>query len=158
MAQQDYKPFVLNSSTFVVSISKQVPSNAPIPADFLPKIRLPAYKNFMWSPGRRFPAKMLDYLQKINTNPDSGTNKYSTANSPWYDWVYILKHVIEQARTFDVDRVRRELENLKDFQGLIGKFTFTKQSHLGIRQEDIGIGVVTDLSAPESLGFLPMQG
>jgi branched-chain amino acid transport system substrate-binding protein len=157
MVQADYKPWVLSSSTFIVSIAKSAPASTPIPADFLPRIHLPAYKSFLWSPGKKFPARMQAYLDKINADPNSGTNKYSTANAPFYDWLYVLKHVIEQAKSFDPDKVKTQLENLKDFQGLIGKFTFTKQSHLGIVPDDIGVGEVTDLTAPESMGFLPKQ-
>jgi ABC-type branched-subunit amino acid transport system substrate-binding protein len=62
---------------------------------------------------------------------------------------------VEAAKSYDFDKVKKEFENIKNYDGIIGKISFSASNHLGIQDSDVGLGAANDYTAPESLGFLP---
>lgn len=155
LIQNDYKPIVIGSSTTLVNITQTLPAGTTLPDDFLKQIRVPVYKTMAWSPGKPVSQRVQKYAAKINADTDSGKIKYAAAQDPFYDFLYALKHVVEGVRTFDVAKVKPALENLKNYDGIIARISFSKTNHIGVPDDAVGLGVPTPGTAPESLGFLP---
>jgi ABC-type branched-subunit amino acid transport system substrate-binding protein len=158
MINLEFHPYLMNSSQFMITIVSTLPKDVKIPPDFLAKMRTPTYTNFMWEKGKQLKPKVQKYLVAVRDNPDSGASKFSVATSGYYDFLHILKNVVESVKSFDYAKVRKGLEGVKDYDGVLGKISFSPNSHLGISPDDFGMGVINDLTAPESLGFLPMKG
>ena len=76
------------------------------------------------------------------------------AGCPQYDFLYLLKAVIEQEKSFDSDALKRALDNVKGFKGLIGTFNFSATNHAGVSLEDITLASVASGRDPRSISAL----
>lgn len=155
LIQNEYKPIVIGSSTTLINITQILPSGTTLPDDFLKQIRTPVYKTLAWSPGKPIAPRQQRYAAKIAADPDSGKIKYATAQDPFYDFLFALKHVIEGVKSFEVAKVKPALESLKNFDGIIGRISFSKTNHIGVGDDAVALGMPTPGTAPEALGFLP---
>jgi branched-chain amino acid transport system substrate-binding protein len=154
LLQANYQPIYIGSSTTLVNVTQILPPGTTFPADFLKQIRTPVYKTTAWSPGKPVSARVEKYMRKVVADPDSGKIKYATAVDPFYDLMYLLKHVIEGAKSFDVAKVKPALESVKDFDGIIGKLSFSKTDHIAVSDDAVVLGSPAS-DAPESFGVLP---
>jgi branched-chain amino acid transport system substrate-binding protein len=154
LQQANYLPIYIGSSTTLVNVSQLLPAGTTLSDDFIRQIRTPVYKTTAWAPGKPVSARVQKYAQKISADPDSGKIKYATAVDPFYDFLYALKHVVEGVKTFDVTKVLPAFESLKNFDGIIGKISFSKSNHIGVSDDSVILGSPAT-SAPEALGFLP---
>lgn len=158
MINLSFFPYLMNSSQFMITIVSTLPKDVTIPADFLAKMRTPTYTNYMWEKGKQLKPAVQKYLLAVRDDPDSGSSKFAVATSGYYDFLHILKNVIESEKSFDYAKVKKGLEGVKNYEGVLGTISFSPTNHLGISPADFGMGVINDLTAPESLGFLPMKG
>ncbi|MBR0799623.1 ABC transporter substrate-binding protein [Bradyrhizobium jicamae] len=76
------------------------------------------------------------------------------AGCPQYDFLYLLKAVIEQEKSFDSDTIKRALDNVKGFKGLLGTFNFSPTNHAGVSLEDITLASVASGRDPRSISAL----
>lgn len=76
------------------------------------------------------------------------------AGCPQYDFLWLLKSVAEQEKSLDSDALKRALDNVRGFKGLIGTFSFSPTSHAGVPMEDITIASVASGRDPRSVSAL----
>ena len=62
--------------------------------------------------------------------------------------------MIEQEKSFDSDALKRALDNVKGFKGLIGTFNFSATNHAGVSLEDITLASVASGRDPRSISAL----
>ena len=60
--------------------------------------------------------------------------------SPYYDFLHLLKTVIEGEKSFDSDKIKRALDNVRNYPGLLGPISFTPTNHTGIGPDQIAMG------------------
>jgi hypothetical protein len=60
--------------------------------------------------------------------------------------------VIEGEKTFDVEKVKRALDNVRGYKGLLGTINFTPENHTAIAIEDIALASVASGKDPKGLG------
>lgn len=152
----DFNPIIGTGNAIVLQMATILPSSVKLPKEYLLNITVPAYKSLCWQPGKPLDARRKAYAQKLAATPgiDAG-GKYTVLQNPFYDFLYMLKHSVESAKSYDFDKVKKEFENIKNYDGILGKISFSSSSHLGIQDADVGLGAANDYTAPESLGFLP---
>jgi branched-chain amino acid transport system substrate-binding protein len=156
--QQDYTPFIETSSSFFINFAGSLPAGVKLTNEFAGKIRAAVYQNFVWSPGKPVSTRVSDFCKKIVADPGVPVPaRYSAINAPFYDYLYILKQSIEAAKSFDYAKVKTEMEHVTNFDGIIGKLSFTPTDHHGVQDSQMTGGSPSDFSAPESLGFLPQR-
>jgi ABC-type branched-subunit amino acid transport system substrate-binding protein len=154
MFEAGYSPVVATASEFNVGLAKLLPQDTGIPAGALARIRVPAYRKLAWSPGRPPAARQQDFVRRVAAHPDADVNVYMASAMPWYDALWAMKQVAEAAGSLDFDTMVEGLEALNGFDGITGDFGF-RNGRVGISERSMAMTEVTDLSAPESLGWLP---
>lgn len=155
MLQLNYSPKIVGQ-TYLVTLVNSVPKGTTIPTSFLNNIRVPSYKNLLWRPGKQLPPQTHALVEAILNDSTTGPNKYTVVTNSYYDELHMLKKVIESSGSFDPVVMRKGLESAAPYNGADGAIKFSAKSHFGLTLDDIAMGVVTDLTAPESFGFLPM--
>jgi branched-chain amino acid transport system substrate-binding protein len=74
------------------------------------------------------------------------------AGSPYYDFRHLLKQVIEAEKSFDPAVLKRAIDNVKGYKGMLGPLNFTATNHTGIALEDIALASVASGRSPEGSG------
>ena len=75
------------------------------------------------------------------------------ANSPYYDFLHLLKLAIEGEKSFEPEKVKRALDNVKGYQGLLGTINFTPENHTAIGIDDIALASVASGKDPRAMGI-----
>lgn len=88
-------------------------------------------KNLSWTPTEPIGARQKAFAEKVAKYPEATRQGPLVASCPFYDYMYLLKQVIEQEKTFDIDKLKTALDNIKTFDGLLGPIRFTPQKHSG---------------------------
>lgn len=125
-AMKWYPPIVGHTGLFSDAVFDLVPH------EVLNNVFLTYYKNFTWKGEETPSGRWLDYARKISTYPEAKAYECNVAIGPFYDFLYALKHVAEGENTLDPVRIKRAMDNLKDFDGMLGRISFTEANHAGI--------------------------
>jgi branched-chain amino acid transport system substrate-binding protein len=91
-----------------------------------------SYKTLSWEGNSQPGAKQVAFAKRMTNYPEAKGNETPAACGPYYDFLFALKQVIESEKTFDVARLKVALDNLKDFDGLLGRSSFTPDNHCGL--------------------------
>jgi ABC-type branched-subunit amino acid transport system substrate-binding protein len=110
-----------------------------VPAEALDKVTGVIYRGLSWTPDRPAPARSVAFAEKLSTYPDI-TAPYNLGSGPYYDFIYLLKHAIEQEKSFDSQKVKAALDRVKDFEGVRCKISFTPENHCGIPIQELTLG------------------
>lgn len=154
MFKAGFAPIVATASEFNVGLAKLLPDELGITPDFLARIRVPAYRKLAWSPGRPLEKRQEEYVRRVAAHPHADVNVYMASAMPWYDALQAIRVAAERAGTLEFGALVDALEQLDDYDGMTGTFGF-RASRVGISEDSMAMTEVTDLSAPESLGWLP---
>jgi ABC-type branched-chain amino acid transport systems, periplasmic component len=87
------------------------------------------YRSLMWtdttSPGPR----QVAFAKKVAAfYPEGKGSGVPVANSPYYDFLHVLKVAIEGEKSFEPEKVKRALDSIKGYQGLLGTINFTPRT------------------------------
>jgi branched-chain amino acid transport system substrate-binding protein len=129
-----------------------------LPNSFLDKIHSTAYKNLTWTSSRPVSDRVANVLQKVASQPNFPPSAVNPSfQGPFYDWLYLLKTAIESANSFDPGKVRDALNSIHNYDGLLGKISFSGSNHLAFADDQLTVGRPTDLTDPKAHGFLPVS-
>ena len=96
-------------------------------------------KAYTWSGNENPTERRAAYAEKVASYEETQAGPQISANSPYYDFPHLLKAVIEEEQSFDVEVVQRALDNVKDFDGMIGNITLTPDDHGGLSIDDLAL-------------------
>ncbi|HEX2890564.1 ABC transporter substrate-binding protein [Vineibacter terrae] len=123
-----------------------------VPDEALKNVYGTMYRSLMWSDGESPGPRQVEFAKKVVAYPEAKGSGTTVANSPYYDFLHILKMVIEGEKTFDTDKVKRALDNVRGYKGLLGTVNFTPENHTAIAIEDVALASVASGKDPKSLG------
>jgi ABC-type branched-subunit amino acid transport system substrate-binding protein len=114
-----------------------------VPPEALTNVYGTMYRSLMWtdttSPGPR----QVAFAKKVATfYPEGKGSGVPVANSPFYDFLHVLKLAIEGEKSFEPEKVKRALDSVKGYQGLLGTINFTPENHTAIGIDDIALASV----------------
>ncbi len=141
-----FPPICGHNGLFTESIFKLVPAEA------LTNVYGTMYRSLMWSGDQMPGQRQIDYAKKIAAYPEAKGNGLVVANAPYYDFLWLLKHVIEQEKSFEPDKVKRALDNVRGYKGMLGTISFTPENHTAIAIEDLAMASVSSGKDPKSMG------
>ena len=75
------------------------------------------------------------------------------ANSPYYDFLHVLKMAIEGEKSFEPEKVKKALDSIKGYKGLLGTINFTPENHTAIGIDDIALASVPSGKDPKAMGI-----
>jgi len=146
-AQKWYPPITGHNGLFLDALFDLVPAEA------LTHVYGTTYRSLMWTattyPGER----QVAFAKKVATYyPEGKGSGVPVANSPYYDFLHVLKMVIEGEKSFEPEKVKRALDSVKGYQGLLGTINFTPENHTAIGIQDIALASVSSGKDPKSMG------
>ncbi|HWS74985.1 MAG TPA: ABC transporter substrate-binding protein, partial [Quisquiliibacterium sp.] len=100
------------------------------------------YKALTWTDKEGIGARQLAFAKKLEKYPEVKGMETAVVMSPYYDFLHLLKHVIEQEKSFEPDRIKRALDNVKGYDALVGKISFTPTNHTGLGPDELAMGTL----------------
>lgn len=111
------------------------------------------YKALTWTDKQGIGARQLAFAKKLEKYPEVKGMETAVVMSPYYDFLHLLKHVIEQEKSFEPDRIKRALDNVKGYDALVGKISFTPTNHTGLGADELAMGTLISVKKQQSLGL-----
>ena len=124
-----------------------------VPAEALRNVYGTMYKNLTWTDTEKIGDRQLKFAEKVAGYKEAKGLEVVVASAPWYDFLHLLKVVIEAEKTFDTARVKRALDNVTGYQGLLGTYSFTPRRHTGIGLQDMVMASVASGTDPKAMGL-----
>jgi len=123
-----------------------------VPAEALARASGTIYKSLTWTASESPGARQQAFAKKLAAYPEAKGVELTVTMSPYYDFLHLLKTVIEAEKSFDPDKVKRAMDNVRNYPGLLGPITFTPTNHTGIGADEIAMGTLSSARDPRSLG------
>lgn len=125
-----------------------------VPPEAMGNVVATHYKKLTWTDSEGPGARQLAYAQKIRAHAETPKGLEAIiAASPYYDFIHLLKSVIEKEKSFDIEIVKRALDKVTNYNGLLGDMTFTKERHTAFAPDDIAMATVLSGRDPRSQGI-----
>jgi len=117
------------------------------------------YRNWTYSDSTPAPERNVALAKKLQAAQGVKGIEAYVAGCPHYDFLHLLKTVIEQQKSFDVEAVRRGLNATRGYKGAIGTLSFSETNHAGVAMDDITVSSVASSRDPrsKSLGALRLR-
>lgn len=123
-----------------------------VPAEALAKVSGTHYKSLTWSATEVPGPRQVAFARKLMAYPEAKGIETTVAMSPYYDFLHLLKTVIEAEKTFDPVKLKRALDNVKNYPSLLGPMTFSATNHTGINADQIVMATLPSVKDGRSLG------
>ena len=111
------------------------------------------YKALTWSDTDKIGPRQLAFAKKLEKYPEVKGMETAVVMSPYYDFLHLLKHVIEQEKSFEPDRIKRALDNVKGYDALVGKLSFTPENHTGLGADELAMGTLISVKRQQAQGL-----
>jgi ABC-type branched-subunit amino acid transport system substrate-binding protein len=141
-----YPPIAGHSGLFLDKIFDLVPVEA------IQNVYATYYKTLTWTAGASPGARQVEYAKKIAKYPEAKGFESNVAAAPFYDFLHLLKKVIEDEKTFDTAVIKRALDSVKGYKSMLGTVNLSPTNHSAISIEDMTMATITSGKDPKSLG------
>ncbi|MDE2362700.1 MAG: ABC transporter substrate-binding protein [Hyphomicrobiales bacterium] len=125
-----------------------------VPAEAVKNVFATYYRNFTWTDAEQPGPRQVEFAQKLAKYPEAKGFEVNIAAAPYYDFIYCLKAAIEAEKSFETEAIRRGLDNLKNYKGLMGDISFTPENHSGIGIKDVVLVSVASGQDPRAMGCM----
>jgi ABC-type branched-subunit amino acid transport system substrate-binding protein len=110
------------------------------------------YKALTWSDKEAPGPRQQAFAKKLEKYPEVKGMETAVVMSPYYDFLHLLKHVIEQEKSFEPERIKRALDNVKGYDALVGKISFTPTNHTGLGPDELAMGTLISVKRQQAMG------
>ncbi|MCX7274316.1 MAG: ABC transporter substrate-binding protein [Burkholderiales bacterium] len=110
------------------------------------------YKALTWTAKESVGARQIAFAKKLEKYPEVKGMETAVVMSPYYDFLHLLKLVIEQEKSFDPVKIKRALDNVKGYEALVGKISFTPDNHTGLGPDELAMGTLISVKRQQSMG------
>jgi branched-chain amino acid transport system substrate-binding protein len=123
-----------------------------VPLDAIQNVYGTALRNFTWSATATPGARQVAFARKLQAYPEAKGSEPIVACAPFYDFLYLLKHVVEGEKSFDIAAVKRGMDAVKNFPGMQGTINFTPANHRALSTEALCMATVASGRSPKAMG------
>ncbi len=109
-----------------------------------------SYQTLTWSPNQPIGERQLTYLKKIRQKPDMVGREPIAMQAPFYDFLFALKAVAESEKSLDSDAIKKGMDGLTGFDGMLGKINFSATNHSGISANSIALAKLLSARDPRA--------
>ena len=109
-------------------------------------------KALTWTAKESVGARQIAFAKKLEKYPEVKGMETAVVMSPYYDFLHLLKLVIEQEKSFDPVKIKRALDNVKGYEALVGKISFTPDNHTGLGPDELAMGTLISVKRQQSMG------
>lgn len=96
-------------------------------------------------------ARQLAHAKKVLTFPEAKAWEINAAISPFYDYLHLLKLVVETEKRFDTERIKKAFDAVKNYSGMIGNISFTPENHCALDASQVVMASVASGKDPRSM-------
>jgi branched-chain amino acid transport system substrate-binding protein len=128
-----------------------------VPPDGLANVYGAFYRNFTYTDTEPAKLRNVAYAKKLAQIPEAAKLQSFIASNANYDFMYLLKTAIESEKSLDTTVIKSALDRLQNYEGLLGRFTFTPEKHSGLDPRDITIASVSSAHDPRTIGCLRLR-
>lgn len=125
-----------------------------VSADAIKNVFATYYRPFTWTDTEQPGPRQVAFAKKLAQFPETKGNEVNVAASPYYDFIHLIKTVIEAEKTFDVAKLKAALDNVKGYKGLLGDLSLTPDNHCGVSINDVVLVSVASGQDPRALGCM----
>jgi ABC-type branched-subunit amino acid transport system substrate-binding protein len=108
-----------------------------VPIEMLRNVVCTYYKAMTYTATEAPGARQVAYAKKIVAYPEARAWAVNVVVQSHYDFLHLLKKTIEQEETLDVMKIKTALDNVKGYDGIVGKISFSPENHCGIGLDDM---------------------
>ena len=99
------------------------------------------------SPGPR----QVAYAKRVVTFPESKFWEINAAISPFYDYLHLLKQVVETEKRFDTERIKKAFDATRNYDGMIGSISFSPENHCALTGDQMVMATLLSGKDPRSM-------
>jgi branched-chain amino acid transport system substrate-binding protein len=96
-------------------------------------------------------ARQVAHAKKVVTFPESKFWEINAAISPFYDYLHLLKQVVETEKRFDTERIKKAFDATKNYPGMIGSISFTPENHCALTGDQMVMATLISGKDPRSM-------
>lgn len=96
-------------------------------------------------------ARQVAHAKKVVTFPESRFWEINAAISPFYDYLHLLKQVVETEKRFDTERIKKAFDATKNYPGMIGSISFTPENHCALTGDQMVMATLLSGKDPQSM-------
>jgi hypothetical protein len=99
---------------------------------------------------------LLEYLEPPVAGIDTrlaARDRVNVAASPFYDFLHMLRIAIEQEKSFDAVAVKRAMDSIEGYRGLLGTLSFSAARHAAISIEDMTMATLLSGRDPAAMNL-----
>ena len=111
------------------------------------------FRALTYSDKEQPPERVKAFCRKILANDVPETLLGPAATTPFYDFLYALKHAVEKAKSWDTEKIKAALDTSAGIDGLFGKMNFTPTRHSAYDSSVIAMAVTNSMHEPLSKEF-----
>lgn len=123
-----------------------------VPAESLKSVYGIYYRNWTYTDREGIGPRHQALSRKLAQVPTVKGIEAFVAGTPHYDFLHLLKAVIEQEKSFEVERIRKALDAVRNHSALLGNLSFSETSHAGVPMQDLTLASVASGRDPRSTG------
>lgn len=124
-----------------------------VPKEVLDNVVVTFPKAYSYTEGSELDPRRLAYAKKIDQYPEAEGHDCNVAAAPFYDFLHILKHVAEAEQTLDPVKLKPAFDSLTNYDGMMGRISFTPENHSGISLDQMTLVSVGSGLEERSVGF-----
>jgi branched-chain amino acid transport system substrate-binding protein len=123
-----------------------------VPAEALQNVYGTHYRTLTFTESAAPGERQQKLAAKIRGVAEAKGLEVVVADSPYDDFLSVLKHVIEAEKSFEPEAIKRALDNLRGYPGILGTLNFSPTNHTGIALEDVALASVLSGMYPRAKG------
>jgi branched-chain amino acid transport system substrate-binding protein len=90
------------------------------------------------------------FAKNLKKYPEVEEAAAAAAGAPYYDFLHVLKQTVESEKSFDPAVIRRSLNSLSGYNGLLGTYSFTPKRHSGLPIEALCMVSILSVKDPRA--------
>jgi ABC-type branched-subunit amino acid transport system substrate-binding protein len=96
-------------------------------------------------------ARQVAYAKRVVTFPESKFWEINAAISPFYDYLHLLKQVVDAEKRFDAERIKKAFDATRDYPGMIGSISFTPENHCALTGDQMVMATLVSGKDPKAM-------
>jgi ABC-type branched-subunit amino acid transport system substrate-binding protein len=141
-----YPPIAGHNGLFIEKIFELVPPEA------VKNVYGTYYKSLTWTSSESPGTKQVAFAKKVAGYPEAKGSEVNVAAAPYYDFLHLLKMAIETSKSFEPEKIKQVLDNVKGYDGLLGTINFTPENHTAISIDQMTLASVASGLDPKAMG------
>lgn len=108
-------------------------------------------KVFTYSATEAVGPRQVAHAKKVVTFPESKQWEINAAISPFYDYLHLLKTVVDAEKRFDTERIKAAFDSVRNYDGMIGRINFSPDNHCALTGDQMVMATLLSGKDPRSM-------